>query len=111
MPVTYDTSYPHVPPFYQDTERSAGGRLSYIENSDYAWNAESFDSENLMSDAQHSAVIGGISFLAMKAFKQNTTTALAHSALISAGVFLYMGLFGQGLPTELRGSLVQRGDE
>ena len=38
----YDTSYLHVErPFYQDSERAAGGRLSYIK-SDYAWNAESF---------------------------------------------------------------------
>ena len=111
MPVSYDTSYPHVEPFYQDTERAAGGRLSYIENSDYAWNAESFGAENLMSHAEHSAVIGVISFLAMKAFKQNTRTALGHSAIIGAASFLYMGLFGHGLPTSLRGPLVQRGDE
>jgi len=47
----------------------------------------------------------------MKAFKQNTRTAVAHSALLGAAAFIYMGLFGRGLPTELKGSLVQRGDE
>ena len=88
MPVSYDTSYPHVEPFYQDTE----GRLAVdclVENSDYAWNAESFGSENLMSHAEHSAVIGAISFLAMKAFKQNTRTALGHSAIIGAASFIH----------------------
>ena len=111
MAVSYDTSYPHVEPFYQATERSAGGRLSYIENSDYAWNAESMSMDDMMSDAQHSVILGSVSFLAMKAFKQNTRTAVAHSALLGAAAFIYMGLFGRGLPTELKGSLVQRGDE
>ena len=111
MPLSYDKAYPHVEPFYQDTERSGGGRLSYIENSDYAWNAEQDSTKNLTSHISHSALIGGLSFIGMKAFKQNTQTALLHSAIIGASAFLYMGLFGHGLPTELRGPLVQRGDE
>jgi len=111
MPISYDKAYPHVEPFYQDTDRSGGGRLSYIENSDYAWNAEDAPAENLMSNMSHSALIGGLSFVAMKAFRQKTQTAFVHSAIIGAGAFIYMGLFGHGLPTELRGPFVQRGDE
>lgn len=111
MPITADEVYPFVEPFYQDTERSGGGRLSYIENSDYAWNAEESNSESLMNHLGHASLIGGLSFVAMKAFKQNTQTAFVHSALIGAGAFLYMGLFGHGLPTEMRGPLVRRGED
>ena len=62
-----------------------------------------------MSHAEHSVVIGAISFLAMKAFKQNTRTALGHSAIIGAASFLHGTLWTRASYFAKR-PLVQRGD-
>jgi len=116
MQVPNSQPYPNVTPFYLDTERTAGGRLGYIDRSDYAWNAESDASETSDSNAEmafHSVAVGLAGFGVMKLFGQNTATASYHSLMLAGLAFLYMGLFGHGLPDNFRGPLAQslRGDE